>query len=156
MITEKGPVANWVGMMVPHDQKIVLMCTPGTEKKIIERILRIGFDGILGYANFTMQEWIDKGYEVTEYKIVDGAGLAADQNKQVLDVRNPGEWAAGHIEGAIKISMPEIKQRADELKDTTNLYVHCKSGWRARLSTSVLAQHGIKATFVVDEVEKLE
>lgn len=55
LITEKGPVANWVGMMIPHDKKIALVCTKGTEKSIIERILRIGFDNIVGYANFTTQ-----------------------------------------------------------------------------------------------------
>lgn len=38
----------------------------------------MGFTNLCGYADFSMQVWIDKGYEVTIYKIVNGPTLAAD------------------------------------------------------------------------------
>ena len=46
--------------------------------------------------------------------------------------------------------MNEIKQRGDEMKDISNLYVHCRTGIRARLAVSILAQKGICASIIAD------
>ena len=57
----------------------------------------------------------------------------------VLDVREPVEWAYGHIEGALHIPMSELPGRLDELPDAQTLVV-CKVGGRsARVAVWLVA-----------------
>ena len=55
LIAEQGPFESHVGMMLDPKDKILLFCTKGKERDIIERIIRIGFMNLCGYADFTMK-----------------------------------------------------------------------------------------------------
>jgi phage shock protein E len=60
----------------------------------------------------------------------------------ILDVRNPGEFADGHIEGALNIPVTELEQRGQELKDYYKIYIHCKAGGRANMAYEALRAQG--------------
>jgi hydroxyacylglutathione hydrolase len=60
----------------------------------------------------------------------------------VLDVRNPGEWKSGHIEGAIHISGGDLAHRIMDVPTGKPLYVICGTGYRSSIAASVLAHHG--------------
>lgn len=62
----------------------------------------------------------------------------------VLDVRTAGEYAEGHIPGAINISHIEIGERLSELESSRNdeIVVHCVSGKRAALAEVALREAG--------------
>ena len=63
---------------------------------------------------------------------------------QYLDCRNKPEWiATGTLENAILIPMLELSARVAELKDKKSVLVHCRTGMRARVAASILAQQGI-------------
>jgi rhodanese-related sulfurtransferase len=59
----------------------------------------------------------------------------------VLDVREPVEWAYGHIEGSLHIPMSELPGRLDELPDAQTLVV-CKVGSRSARVAMWLVQQG--------------
>ncbi len=59
----------------------------------------------------------------------------------VLDVREPFEWEAGHIEGAIHIPMMQLVDRLGDLPDGQTLVV-CKVGSRSAQVVGYLAQQG--------------
>ncbi|NYJ03407.1 rhodanese-related sulfurtransferase [Nocardioides thalensis] len=59
----------------------------------------------------------------------------------VLDVREPVEWEAGHIEGAVHIPLSELVERRGEVPDTQTLVV-CKVGGRSAQAVAYLAQQG--------------
>ena len=59
----------------------------------------------------------------------------------VLDVREPVEWAHGHIEGAVHIPLGELTQRLDEVPEGQTLVV-CKVGGRSGQAVAWLAQQG--------------
>jgi NADPH-dependent 2,4-dienoyl-CoA reductase/sulfur reductase-like enzyme/rhodanese-related sulfurtransferase len=59
---------------------------------------------------------------------------------QLIDVRTPGEFAAGGIPGAINIPVDELRDRLDEVAD--DLIVHCQVGLRGYLAARTLAQTG--------------
>lgn len=61
----------------------------------------------------------------------------------ILDVRNPDEYQAGHIEGALNIPVTELAQRASELRDFKKIYIHCKRGGRAKTAFETLNQMGM-------------
>ena len=60
----------------------------------------------------------------------------------VLDVRNPDEFAAGHIKNALNIPLPELTARAQELKKFKTVYIHCKRGGRAKTAYEGLKNLG--------------
>ena len=59
----------------------------------------------------------------------------------VLDVREPGEWAHGHIEGATHIPLHQLPERIDELPDRRTLVV-CKVGGRSAQAVAYLSALG--------------
>jgi rhodanese-related sulfurtransferase len=61
----------------------------------------------------------------------------------ILDVRNPDEYEAGHIENALNIPLPELATRADELKAFNLVYIHCKRGGRAKTAFETLKNAGL-------------
>lgn len=64
----------------------------------------------------------------------------------LLDVREPDEWAAGHVDGARHIPMNDIPRRTDELDQDTEIVVVCKVGGRSAQVTAWLNQQGYRAT----------
>lgn len=57
----------------------------------------------------------------------------------VLDVRQPGEYQAGHISGAKLIPLPEIRDRKDEIPRDRPVLVYCAVGGRSRVASQMLA-----------------
>jgi rhodanese-related sulfurtransferase len=62
----------------------------------------------------------------------------------VVDVREDGEWRAGHIDGAVHVPLYELPGRVGELPDG-QLLVVCKVGARSAQAVAYLAQHGHEA-----------
>lgn len=59
---------------------------------------------------------------------------------QLIDVRTPGEYARGTVDGAINIPVDDLRDRLDEVAD--DVIVHCQVGLRGYLAARTLAQHG--------------
>ena len=62
----------------------------------------------------------------------------------MLDVREPVEWASGHIDGALHIPLGELMDRLDEVPDEQVLVV-CKVGARSAHATAYLVAQGRNA-----------
>ena len=68
---------------------------------------------------------------------------AIDKNGQLLDVRTPDEYNAGHIDGASNLSLQDLE--AGKLPSGTKnqaLFVYCHSGNRSRQATTILKASG--------------
>lgn len=63
----------------------------------------------------------------------------------LLDVRTPGEYALGHIEGAINIPVDALRERLGELERDMPVYLYCQSGQRSYVASRILAEHGFDA-----------
>ena len=62
----------------------------------------------------------------------------------MLDVRTPKEYAAGHINGAVNISLGTIRERYKEL-DPQKVYItYCSHGLRSVKAANLLKQRGIQ------------
>ena len=60
----------------------------------------------------------------------------------VLDVREPDEWAAGHVPGAQHIPLGQLSARSAEIPRTDTVYVICRSGGRSARAAQALASAG--------------
>lgn len=59
------------------------------------------------------------------------AKFDAGEDFQLIDVRQPEEFAFAHIEGAKLIPLGEIVKRMDEIDPTRETIVQCKAGGRS-------------------------
>jgi len=60
----------------------------------------------------------------------------------IIDVREPNEYALGHITTAVNIPMSEFRQRLDEIPHDKPVYLHCRSAQRSYNVTRALGQLG--------------
>ena len=59
---------------------------------------------------------------------------------QLIDVREPDEYAAVRAEGAVNIPLSEFVARADEIDPEQDIYLICKSGGRSAQAAQYLEQ----------------
>lgn len=67
---------------------------------------------------------------------------------QLIDVREPDEFAAGHAKGAINIPLSQLPERAEEINTDRTTYVICELGGRSAQACSYLTQHLDKDVFI--------
>lgn len=77
---------------------------------------------------------------------IDVSAVPADA--VILDVREPDEWEAGHIKGALHIPLADLPARLGELPDEGDVLVICRSGARSARAAGWLNQNGYDATNV--------
>jgi rhodanese-related sulfurtransferase len=71
------------------------------------------------------------------------ANLAAYQKEcLLLDVREPGEYEAGHIQGAINVPVGSLEERIAELSKEKKILAICRSGARAQTAARILMNKG--------------
>ena len=60
----------------------------------------------------------------------------------LLDVREPGEYRKGCIDGFINIPLSQFRAHLNELDPAKPVYVHCFSGMRSYIACRILTGHG--------------
>lgn len=60
----------------------------------------------------------------------------------LIDVRQPDEFAAGHIEGAMLLPLNTLQANLARLPKNVKLVVYCRSGHRSATAVSFLMAHG--------------
>lgn len=72
--------------------------------------------------------------------------LKKSDNKIILDVRTPEEFANNHIFGAINMDVrsDDFNQKIAKLDKDQPVYVYCLSGGRSANASNILAENGFK------------
>jgi hydroxyacylglutathione hydrolase len=70
--------------------------------------------------------------------------LLKSRTVQVLDVRREPEWDAGHIETASWWPLDNFRVSPPEIDHDAPIAVHCKSGYRSMIATSLLRRAGFR------------
>ena len=66
----------------------------------------------------------------------------------VVDVREPGEYVAGHVPGAVAMPLGQVATRREELPRDQTVYVICASGNRSKVGAELLAYVGLDAVSI--------
>lgn len=80
-----------------------------------------------------------------------GMGPQADlkaikaQGATILDVRSTGEFAQGHIKGAINIPLDQLPNKLNKLPKDKPVIACCLSGGRSGSALSLLKENGFDA-----------
>jgi rhodanese-related sulfurtransferase len=67
---------------------------------------------------------------------------------QLIDVREPHEYADGHVPGAEPMPLMSVPQRVDEVPTDRPVYVVCAVGGRSAQAAAFLAARGVDAVNV--------
>ncbi|MEQ6899943.1 rhodanese-like domain-containing protein [Nocardioides sp. YIM 152588] len=140
-----GRMAETVGMVTDPDAKIVLMAADGEEGEAATRLVRIGFDGAIGYLDDVEGYLLSHESQVRRASRLTPDQLVRAQNEgpvQVVDIRGPGEIEAGMIAGALTIPLAELRNRAGELDPHAPTVLYCAGGWRSSVGASLLRSEG--------------
>jgi len=70
--------------------------------------------------------------------------LEANEDVVVLDVREPAEYAFGHIPNAVSIPFGELESRVSELDKTKTFLVVCRTGNRSDMASQTLSSNGFE------------
>ena len=89
-------------------------------------------------------------------KVVKASDVKAAMDKKekavYLDVRDPNEYAAGHLPGAINVSRGTLEMNIwGKVQDqNAKIYVYCKTAGRSTLATKTLNDLGYKNAVLMD------
>jgi glyoxylase-like metal-dependent hydrolase (beta-lactamase superfamily II)/rhodanese-related sulfurtransferase len=153
-----GQFATYLGWMIPWGTPLTLLGeTPEQVAEAQRELVRIGIDRPAAAATGTVEEWAG-GTPPEQLRFATFTELRAaraDRDIVVLDVRRRLEWEESHVVGAVHIPLHELLGRLDEVPDG-EVWVHCRSGYRASLASSVLAASGRTVVSVDDEFDNAE
>jgi len=63
---------------------------------------------------------------------------------QIVDVREPWEWALAHLDGARRIPLRELSRRLGELDPKTEIVTLCHHGTRSARAAAILREAGFR------------
>ncbi len=145
----EGKFAEWAGSLLPFDKPFLLVTEAGKERESVVRLARVGFSKIQGYLAGGFEAWQQAGEKTDLIINVEADELAMDipydDNLVVVDVRKEVEFGDGHAKGAVNIPLSEMNDpgRMADIEDHHNLYIHCGSGYRSMIASSLLKRQGI-------------
>jgi rhodanese-related sulfurtransferase len=152
-IALSGQFASWAGAVLGLASHPTLIA--GNDDQIAEarvRLARVGIEALDGYLDGGVDAWRRAGLPVASMKQMTvqelrdrlGAG-----DVSVLDVRRQGEWDAGHIDAAKFYPLDRFKTELPTLDSGRATAVHCKSGYRSMIASSLLQRAGHEVINVI-------
>jgi rhodanese-related sulfurtransferase len=101
-----------------------------------------------------VKDWVAKAKsEIKKVTIADVKSAIDNKEKAyILDVRDPDEFAAGHIPGAINVSRGKLEFIIwDKIRERdAKIYVYCLTAARSALATKTLNDMGYKNAVLMD------
>lgn len=140
---------TWAGTAMPEGtQALLVLDGPEQLETATWHLLRIGYPPPAGWLAGGMFAWRTAArplQRLEQITVQELAGRRDDGNPSssavgdlaVLDVRQPAERAAGHIEGSTFITGAELPDRLEEVPEGP-LAVICGSGYRSSVSASLI------------------
>jgi glyoxylase-like metal-dependent hydrolase (beta-lactamase superfamily II)/rhodanese-related sulfurtransferase len=131
----------------------VITAAEGDEdaRRMIQLLEAVGFRNIHGYLQGGITGWRAAKLKVETTPVIDVLTLAERLKREeiiLLDVRDPPEWEAGHVEGSMHFPYGQLRDGVpEEIRNNTDgkpLAVACSGGIRSALAASYLKRDGVK------------
>jgi hydroxyacylglutathione hydrolase len=128
-----------------HAAPVLISATDEQRDEARLRMARVGIEEVAGYLVGGVEAWKNAGLELASLRqiFVQELRNALNANSvKVLDVRREPEWQAGHVAGAQWYALDNFRQWLPEIDSTGPVAVHCKSGYRSMIASSILLRAG--------------
>lgn len=143
-----GKFASWAGTFITIGTPLAI--TTDSTGEVDEAFIRLARIGIESVTGFILMSDFDGKVSTTEQISVEAANkFIQNGGKQFIDVRQPGEYAAGHAIGTLNLPLNTLEKNIEKLDPSLPTFVICQSGYRSSLATSILENAGFKDVFNV-------
>ena len=143
-IVLRSVLSSWAGWLLDPATPIVFVIDDDQDEDDLARqCFTVGIENFAGRLDGGSEAWKAAGLTVESIPLVDPAHMATT----VIDDRQVGEFAGGHVPGALNIELGAIATA-----DVPNgpVTVMCGHGERAMTGASILAARGHREVTVLD------
>jgi len=136
----------WLGWIVPENARLLFVTGDAPLEAIVDEALLVGYEDFAGWLTGGVEAWERSGRALARTGLVeaDEARRALGNGAFALDVREPDEYALGHIEGALHIPLGDLPERIGEVPKDRPAVVYCGHGERASTAVSLLERAGVE------------
>jgi len=99
---------------------------------------------VVNYAGYVGSNLLNGDFKQVNVDLVRGL---VEHNAYIIDVRERGEYASGHIKNAVNIPLSEIRDRINEIPKDKPIYLHCRTGQRSYNATLALQNLGFNNVY---------
>ena len=144
-----GQFASWAGTLIPIGTTIAIVADNETQiDEACTRLARVGHESVTGFILLHKYEGELKSVEQVPVEEVSEL-IQTEKYLQFVDVRRSGEYATGHADRTINISLDRLAADFDKLDPAVPTYVICQGGYRSSLGTSILENAGFRKLYNV-------
>ena len=132
--------ASWLGWLLP-DPGTPLVFVAGDHqdrREIVRQCRNIGYEYLVGELAGGVGAWRAAGGDLATIPLLEPTDV---DRRSLVDIRQAGEYAAGHVSGAIHVELGALAERSAALP-AGPLTVMCGHGERAATAASLLAAAG--------------
>ena len=146
---------EWAKGFCAQREGVVLITEPGREQEFVQAMTASGWKNIIGYLEGGIKAWQKSGEPMDLVIGVEADELAMDiphdPQLLVVDVREPVQYAEGHVAGAQNLPLAELDLTAiANFEENQNIYIHCGGGQKSMLAASLVKREGIHNIRVVE------
>jgi hydroxyacylglutathione hydrolase len=136
----RSAFATWLGWLVPDDRPLVLVLDADQNRgELVHQCQKVGYERLAGELAGGMATWRAAGLPQARIELVD---IADHASGAVLDVRQHGEFASGHLPGAQHVELGSLAGMGEV--PAGPLAVMCGHGERAMTGASLLQRAGYR------------
>ncbi|MGI8925102.1 MAG: rhodanese-like domain-containing protein [Tepidiformaceae bacterium] len=145
-IAFRDAFATWLGWLIPEGSSLLFVTGETPVERVVDEALLVGYERFAGVLEGGMTAWAAAGFAIDRETVIDpGAAQAALQSGALLlDVREPPEVAAGHIESASFIPLGSLPAELAALPRERPIITQCAAGERSATALSLLRRAGFR------------
>jgi glyoxylase-like metal-dependent hydrolase (beta-lactamase superfamily II)/rhodanese-related sulfurtransferase len=138
--------ATWLGWMVPDGSTPLVFIRNDLQdpEEISWQARKVGFSNLVGELDGGWVTWASAGLAVERTRLVDGSAVAG---AVALDIRQHGEFAAGHVPGAVNVELGDV---STDRVPAGPVVTMCGGTDRAMTAASVLEREGRRDVSVLE------
>lgn len=139
--------APWAGWLLPFNVPVVVVLEAHQDPiEAATELSRIGFERVVGVLIGT-EGWQAVHRPLASFRTASidelTAAMAEDQALQVVDVRDPQEWKAGHIAGSVHHYVPQLLEGLPtDIDPDRPVWLVCRTGNRSTIAAGLVERLG--------------
>ena len=145
-----GSFAISAGNLIDVKSDVLIISNPGDEKESIKRLLRVGFDNIIGFLDGSIEKFQDE-HILDSIQQINSENLDNNYNDyKVIDVRTKSEYKSSHLLNSINLPLYDIIDKKNILNKDEKYLIHCQTGYRSMVASSLLKKMNLNVVEIKD------
>jgi rhodanese-related sulfurtransferase len=141
-----GQFASWAGQLIRFEDSVILVAEDDAQvDEAVVRLARVGEENVKGFLSGGMEAWARAGLPIATIEQISVEALRGRlEGLQVIDVRQPGEYAGGHVPAAASAPLARLAALANRFDPARPTAVICAGGYRSSAATGILKRQGFQ------------